>query len=51
MESLDVASLDDGALVLVDSAPIIYTLEAHARFAARFASLFRRLPRAGLNWR
>jgi predicted nucleic acid-binding protein len=29
-------------LVLVDSAPIIYTLEAHAKFAERFAPLFQR---------
>ena len=42
MESLDAADLPDGALVLVDSAPIIYTLEAHGKFAARFAPLFQR---------
>lgn len=42
MESLDAASLPGGALVLVDSAPIIYTLEAHAKFAARFAPFFQR---------
>jgi len=42
MESLDAASLPGGALVLVDSAPIIYTLEAHAIFAARFAPFFKR---------
>lgn len=42
MESLDAAMLPDGALVLIDSAPIIYTLEANAEFAARFAPLFKR---------
>jgi predicted nucleic acid-binding protein len=42
MESLDAAALPEGALVLVDSAPIIYTLEAHAKFAERFAPLFQR---------
>lgn len=42
MESLDAATLPDGALVLVDSAPIIYTLEAHRKFAAHFAPLFQR---------
>lgn len=42
MESLDASSLPDGALVMVDSAPIIYTLEANAEFAARFAPLFER---------
>ena len=42
---MDALSLDDlppGALVLVDSAPIIYILEANARHAARFAPLFQR---------
>lgn len=42
MESLNVDSLREGALILVDTAPIIYTLEAHRRFAARFEPLFRR---------
>ncbi|MGD9583362.1 MAG: type II toxin-antitoxin system VapC family toxin [Lysobacterales bacterium] len=28
--------------MLVDSAPIIYTLEAHAKLAARFAAFFQR---------
>ncbi len=42
MEPLDADSLDNGALVLVDSAPIIYTLEANARFARRFERLFQR---------
>lgn len=42
MESLASASLPDGALLLVDSAPIIYTLEANARYAKRFADIFNR---------
>lgn len=42
MEPLDASLLAPGALVLVDSAPIIYVLEANARFAARFAPLFQR---------
>ena len=42
MEELNAAALTDGALVLVDSAPIIYILEGHERFAARFAPLFQR---------
>ena len=42
MEELNAAALMDGALVLVDSAPIIYILEGHERFAARFAPLFQR---------
>jgi predicted nucleic acid-binding protein len=42
MESLSAADLPAGSLVLVDSAPIIYTLESHPRFAARFAPWFQR---------
>lgn len=42
MESLNAVSLADGALVLVDTAPIIFTLEGHRTLAARFAPLFRR---------
>lgn len=42
MESLDADLLPEGALLLVDSAPIIYTLEGHHKFAARFAPLFAR---------
>lgn len=42
MESLDASQLPTGALLLIDSAPIIYILEAHERFAARFAPLFAR---------
>lgn len=42
MESLDASALPDGALVLVDSAPIIYILEGHKKLAARFAPLFER---------
>lgn len=40
MEPLDLASLAEGALVLVDAAPIIYVLEARPRLAARFEPLF-----------
>jgi len=42
MDALNVAALPAGALLLVDSAPIIYTLEGHGRFAARFAPMFQR---------
>lgn len=42
MEPLDADALAAGALVLVDTAPIIYTLEGNARFARRFARLFER---------
>jgi predicted nucleic acid-binding protein len=40
--SLDIPSLRQGALVLVDAAPIIYVLEGHPRFAPRFRPLFDR---------
>lgn len=42
MEPLDAAALAEGALVLVDSAPIIYILEGHEKHASRFAPLFER---------
>lgn len=42
MEPLDVDSLPAGAVVLVDTAPIIYTLESHRALATRFAPLFQR---------
>ena len=45
MEPLDAAAIPEGALVLVDSAPIIYILEAHATFAPRFMPLFERHAR------
>ena len=42
MERLDTAALADGALILVDSAPIIYVLEGHRTLARRFRPLFAR---------
>lgn len=42
MEPLDSDALPNGALVLVDSAPIIYLLEYHPKFAARFRPVFDR---------
>jgi predicted nucleic acid-binding protein len=39
MEPLDLSALPDGALLLIDTAPIIYWLEDHA-LAARFEPLF-----------
>lgn len=42
METLNAAALPPGALLLVDSAPIIYTLEANEHFAAHFAPMFQR---------
>ena len=40
MEPLDFSDLSDSALVLMDSAPIIYVLEAHHRLGPRFTPLF-----------
>ena len=45
MESLDAAALPADALLLVDSAPIIYILESHEKFAPRFAPMFERHAR------
>jgi predicted nucleic acid-binding protein len=40
MEPLELEDLPDRALLLMDSAPIIYVLEGHAKFGARFKPLF-----------
>jgi predicted nucleic acid-binding protein len=42
MDALGIDSLGEGALVLVDTAPIIYVLEGHAELAPRFAPMFAR---------
>lgn len=40
MGALDLSGLPQGALLLIDSAPIIYWLEQRPRFAKRFEPLF-----------
>src|SRR5882724_12552433 len=40
MEPLDFGDLPEDALVLLDSAPIIYLLEGHPKFGPRFKPLF-----------
>ena len=40
MEPLDLEGLPEDALLLVDSAPIIYMLEGHPAFMPRFKPLF-----------
>ena len=40
MESISLAGLPDRALLLVDTAPIVYLLEGHAQYAARFQPAF-----------
>jgi predicted nucleic acid-binding protein len=39
---IDLSALPQGALVLLDAAPIIYCLEAHPKYAPRFQPLFDR---------
>ncbi len=40
MEPLDLSDLQAGALLLIDTAPIVYLLEGHPRYAARFRPIF-----------
>lgn len=40
MAGLDLSGLPNGALLLIDTAPIIYWLEQHPAFARRFAPVF-----------
>jgi predicted nucleic acid-binding protein len=40
MGPLDLTDLAEGALLLLDSPPIIYVLEAHPELAPRFTTLF-----------
>jgi hypothetical protein len=40
MEPLNLDSLSEQALLLLDSAPIIYFLEAHPKFGTRYKPLF-----------
>ena len=40
MEPLELQGLPDQALLLIDSAPIIYVLERHPKFGPRFKPLF-----------
>ena len=40
MEPVDLSALPSDALLLLDSAPIIYILEDHPKFRRRFEPLF-----------
>jgi hypothetical protein len=40
MEPLEFVDLPEEALLLIDSAPVIYVLEDHPRLGPRFAPLF-----------
>jgi hypothetical protein len=46
MESLTLDTLPDGALLLVDSAPIVYFLEAHPKLLKLFKPLLSGTPPA-----
>ncbi len=50
MGSLEQANLPAGALVLVDTAPIIYVLERHPGFGPRFQPLFDRHAAGGISF-
>jgi predicted nucleic acid-binding protein len=41
MAELDLAGLEPGALLLIDTAPIVYHLEGHPELGPRFAPVFR----------
>jgi predicted nucleic acid-binding protein len=40
VDAVDLSGLPEGALLLIDSPPIIYYLEGHPRLAARFEPVF-----------
>lgn len=50
MDPVAFDDLPDQALVLVDSAPIIYVLEQHSKLAPRFISLFEAHARGRLRF-
>lgn len=50
MDPVAFDDLPDQALVLVDSAPIIYVLEQHSKLAKRFISLFEAHARGRLRF-
>jgi predicted nucleic acid-binding protein len=50
MDSIGFEDLPEQALVLLDSAPVIYVLENHVRLAARFRPLFEAHERGRLRF-
>ncbi|MBV9570850.1 MAG: PIN domain-containing protein [Alphaproteobacteria bacterium] len=50
MGSLNIGTVADGALLLLDSPPIIYVLERHRELAARFLPLFERQAEGRLSF-
>jgi hypothetical protein len=50
MESVDISDLPRGALVLIDSAPLIYFLEDHPKLKQRFLPLFEAHARGDMRF-
>lgn len=50
MDPVDLSDLREGALVLLDTAPIIYLLESHPEFKPRFEPLFERHTDGGVRF-
>ena len=50
MELIETAAIADGALLLIDTAPIVYILERHPRLAVRFEPFFERHARGELSF-
>jgi hypothetical protein len=51
MEPLELGDLPEDALILIDSAPVIYFLEGHSKFGPRFKPLFEAHATGHLRWR
>ena len=50
MEPLTLETLPDGAILLMDSAPIVYFLESHPKLARIFRPVFERHAKSELNF-
>ncbi|HEX7192276.1 MAG TPA: PIN domain-containing protein [Thermoanaerobaculia bacterium] len=50
MEPIDLGGLPEDALVLLDSAPIIYILEGHPKFVPRFQPVFEQHAKGALRF-
>lgn len=49
MELIETAAIGNGALLLIDTAPIVYVLERHPRLASRFEPVFERHARGEVS--
>jgi predicted nucleic acid-binding protein len=50
MEPVDQAEVPPGALLLIDTAPIVYMLDGHPSLASRFRPIFERQARAEVSF-